>query len=213
MLKKTITYKNYNDVEVKEDFYFNLSEGDLIEMQIEAPNHDMSYYIDELKRTSEGKRVMEIFHMILARAYGLRSADGRDFWHDEMAWRRFKGSRAYDQLLIELISKPGAANAFIEAIMPAEKINEARKKIDEMSPEERETFHEKTGDVFKDSPAPVEEPPSDEMKLKAPEDYSRQELLEMSAEKFKAVAGTDPMKMQKRTLEVAFERRAKKLDD
>ena len=32
MLKKTITYTDYNDVERKEDFYFNLSKAEIAEM-------------------------------------------------------------------------------------------------------------------------------------------------------------------------------------
>ena len=34
MLKKTITYTDYNGVERTEDFYFNLSKGEIIEMEL-----------------------------------------------------------------------------------------------------------------------------------------------------------------------------------
>ena len=34
MLKKTITYKDYNDVERTEDFYFNLSKAEIMEMEM-----------------------------------------------------------------------------------------------------------------------------------------------------------------------------------
>ena len=34
MLKKTITYKDYNDVERTEDFYFNLSKAEVVEMEM-----------------------------------------------------------------------------------------------------------------------------------------------------------------------------------
>ena len=33
MLKKTITYEDFNGVERKEDFYFNLSKAEIMEMQ------------------------------------------------------------------------------------------------------------------------------------------------------------------------------------
>ena len=34
MLKRDITYTDYNGVERKEDFFFNLSEAELIEMEM-----------------------------------------------------------------------------------------------------------------------------------------------------------------------------------
>ena len=34
MLKKTITYTDYNGVERKEDFYFNLTKAELMEMEM-----------------------------------------------------------------------------------------------------------------------------------------------------------------------------------
>ena len=34
MVKKTITYKNYNGVEITEDFYFNLTEAEVMEMEM-----------------------------------------------------------------------------------------------------------------------------------------------------------------------------------
>ena len=33
MLKKTITYNDYNGAERTEDFYFNLTEAEVVEMQ------------------------------------------------------------------------------------------------------------------------------------------------------------------------------------
>ena len=35
MLKKTITYEDFNGVERKEDFYFNLSKAEIMEMQFD----------------------------------------------------------------------------------------------------------------------------------------------------------------------------------
>ena len=34
MLKKTITYNDYNGVERTEDFYFNLSKAEILEMEM-----------------------------------------------------------------------------------------------------------------------------------------------------------------------------------
>lgn len=35
MYKKTITYLDYNGEEIKEDFYFNLTKAEILEMQLE----------------------------------------------------------------------------------------------------------------------------------------------------------------------------------
>ena len=34
MLKKTIEYTDYNDVKRKEDFYFNLTKAEIMEMEL-----------------------------------------------------------------------------------------------------------------------------------------------------------------------------------
>ena len=52
MLKKTITYTDYNGVERTEDFYFNLSKAEIAEMELEIPG-GMTTLIERITKTKD----------------------------------------------------------------------------------------------------------------------------------------------------------------
>lgn len=201
MIKKTITYTDYADNEVTEDFYFNLSRGELIEMQMRADG-DLENYIQRIIKARNNKELVDLFTGILEKSYGVRTPDGRQFVKDETYWKQFHASEAYSELLIELISVSGAADGFINGLMPkklmaetADATKQAEKKEDEPVNESRNVFDEKS---------PEE---SEDLGKKKPEDYTKTELLEMSQAKFDAICGTDIRQWDKRTLEIAFHRK------
>ena len=47
MLKKTITYTDYNGMERTEDFYFNLSKAELMEMEMSTTG-GMEAYVEKI---------------------------------------------------------------------------------------------------------------------------------------------------------------------
>ena len=75
MLKKTITYEDYNGVERKEDFYFNLSKVELTEMQIGADG-GMSEYLQKIVDAKDSATIMEMFKTLILKAYGEKVDDG-----------------------------------------------------------------------------------------------------------------------------------------
>lgn len=118
MYKKTMTYQDFNGVERTEDFYFNLTEAEITDMQITTVGG-----LDELVRRIVAAKnqvaIIGIFKKIIKAAYGVKSDDGRRFMKSEEIWQEFAQTNAYSQFYMELATNADAASAFINGITPA----------------------------------------------------------------------------------------------
>lgn len=126
MLKKTVTYTDFNDVERTEDFYFHLTEAELSEMDLDSEGN----LADKLQKIIDSKNMKEIkdaFKWIVLKAYGEKSEDGRRFMKSEEIRNNFEATQAYSDIWVELATDADAASAFVNGIMP-KKINEELKK-------------------------------------------------------------------------------------
>lgn len=126
MLKKTITYTDFNGVERTEDFYFNLTKAEIAEMELEIPG-GMTTMIDRITKTQDMPSLIKLFKDLILRSYGKKSDDGRRFIKNTDVVDEFKDSEAYSELFMELATNADAASAFVNGIVP--KIPEAAKKI------------------------------------------------------------------------------------
>lgn len=117
MLKKTITYKDYNDVERTEDFYFNLSRVEVTEMDLSVPGGYVAM-IQKIVAEMDGDKIMKVFKDFILKSYGEKSADGRFFDKGEAISSKFLHSPAYDVLFMELMTEAGKAHEFMNAIIP-----------------------------------------------------------------------------------------------
>ena len=119
MYKKIINYTDYNGVDRKEPLYFNLEESDIMRynFSVDGENGYQSY-LNRLIATSKTSEAYAIFEKFVCESYGVKSDDGKRFIKNEEVLNEFKQSRAYSTFIIELITKPGAANEFFKGIMP-----------------------------------------------------------------------------------------------
>lgn len=120
MLKKTITYVDYDGNERTEDFYFNLSKAELIEIET-SNNGGLSKMIEKLVAEQDMKRIIEIFKDIILKAYGEKSLDGKRFIKSAELRDSFEQTEAYSQLFMELATNAEAAAAFVNGITPVVK--------------------------------------------------------------------------------------------
>lgn len=118
MLKKTITYTDYNDIERKEDFYFNLTEAELAEMMMTSEG-DLAAMLTKIVEANDGPALTRVFKDFILKAYGEKSADGRRFIKSHDISQAFTQTEAYSQLFMELATDDKAAAEFINAIVPA----------------------------------------------------------------------------------------------
>ena len=117
MLKKTITYTDYDGVERTEDFFFNLSKAEVAEM--EMSNHGgMERVISQIAMTQDRKRLIDLFKDIILRSYGEKSPDGRRFIKSKELSEAFSQTEAYSELFMQLATDSDMASKFINGIMP-----------------------------------------------------------------------------------------------
>lgn len=121
MYKKTITYTDYNNVERTEDFWFNFSKAEIMEMEMSVDG-GMSALMKKVASTQDAPSLVKIFKDLVLDAYGERSADGRRFMkHDDNGRRlsdNFKETEAYSVLFMELAFDDKAAAEFMNGIIP-----------------------------------------------------------------------------------------------
>lgn len=127
MIKKEIIYTDYNNVERKENFYFNLNKAELMDMEF-GTTGGFSEMVNRLIETQDQPTIMRIFKEFILKAYGEKSADGREFNKSEELSRRFSQTEAFSVLYMELLSDTNKAVRFINGIVPADIAAEAAKK-------------------------------------------------------------------------------------
>ena len=124
MLKKTITYNDYNGVERTEDFYFNLTKAEIMEMEMGTAG-GMAEMIERIVKAQDAPSIINIFKKIILKAYGEKSADGRRFMKSEEISEGFAQTEAYSILFMELATDADAASAFVNGVVPADTANGA----------------------------------------------------------------------------------------
>lgn len=124
MLKKTMTYTDYDNVQRTESFYFNLTKAEIVEMEYDIEG-GMQKMLEEITEKLDGKKIMAFVKKIILKAYGEKSADGKRFVKSEEISQAFAQTEAYSDLYIELVSDAKALADFINAIIP--KVEDAAK--------------------------------------------------------------------------------------
>ena len=120
MLKKTITYNDYNGVERTEDFYFNLSKAELMEMEMSISG-GLTEMIEKIVATKDAPAIIKIFKELVLKAYGEKSADGKRFEKKNGALAEaFAETAAYSQIFMELATDADKAAEFVNGIMPSD---------------------------------------------------------------------------------------------
>ena len=117
MLKQTITYTDYNNVERTEDFYFNLTKAELMEMEMGAVG-GLSGMIEKIVSAKDAPSIIKVFKELVLKAYGEKSADGRRFIKSKEISDAFAQTEAYSQLFMELATDADAASKFVNGIAP-----------------------------------------------------------------------------------------------
>jgi len=117
MVKKTITYTDFDGVERTEDFYFNLSKAELAEMEL-SETGGFSAMIDRIVKAEDNKAIITVFKNLLLASYGEKSPDGKRFVKSPELSTAFSQTNAYSELFMELATNTDGAIAFINGLAP-----------------------------------------------------------------------------------------------
>lgn len=122
MLKKTITYTDYNGTELTENFYFNLTKAEIMEMEM-GTSGGMAEMIEKIVAAKDAPAIIKIFKDLVLKAYGEKSPDGKRFIKSDEISAAFAQTEAYSELFMELATDAEAAAAFVNGITPKEPAN------------------------------------------------------------------------------------------
>lgn len=140
MIKRTITYTDYNGVQRTEDFFFNLNKAELMEMEL-GTEGGMADMISRIVSAQDTPSIIKIFKTLLLKAYGEKSPDGKRFIKSQELSDSFSQTEAYSILFMELATDAEAASNFVNGIIPSDvaraaaeeqnkKLNPATKNLD-----------------------------------------------------------------------------------
>ena len=127
MLKKTIKYTDYNGVERTEDFYFNLTKAEVMEMEMSTTG-GLAEMINRVVAAQDTPSIIKIFKDLILKAYGEKSADGKRFVKSPEISDGFSQTEAYSILFMELATDAEAASAFVNGITPID-VSEAKASL------------------------------------------------------------------------------------
>ena len=123
MYKKTITYPDYNGLEITEDFYFNLTRAEIMEMEL-GTEGGLEQMLTRIVNAQDYVELSKYFKQIILMSYGEKSPDGKRFIKERQDGSKpcndFKQTEAYSMLYMELATDADAAAEFINAIIPDE---------------------------------------------------------------------------------------------
>lgn len=123
MLKKTISYTDYDGNQRTEDFYFNLSKAEITEMELSMEG-GMRAYIQRIIAAKSQLELVKLFKDVVLKSYGKKSADGRLFLKNDAIRAEFEASPAFSAIYMELMSDAQKAANFINGLMPADLRNQ-----------------------------------------------------------------------------------------
>jgi hypothetical protein len=170
VLKKTITYEDFNGETVSEDYFFHLSKAELVELEL-SHKGGLSEALQRIVEAEDGKAIIAEFKNIILGAYGKRSLDGKRFVKNQQIREEFESTEAYSTLFMELVTDTDAAIEFINGVIPTGMVEEAAK----LASNKTESTEPSVIEFPKPEPAPNPEPTV----------VTRKEITEMSSEDLK----------------------------
>lgn len=134
MLKKTISYTDYNGDTRTEDFYFNLTKAELMELEL-SETGGFTTMVSKIISSQDVPTMMRIFKEFILKSYGEKSADGKRFKKSKELSDAFSQTEAYSSLFMELVSDADAAGKFFNGIVPADVALSADSKLPDNIPD------------------------------------------------------------------------------
>ena len=101
MFKKTVNYTDYNGQERQEDFYFNLTKAEVLEMELSTTG-GLSAMIQGVIDAKDTPQLIKIFKDLVLKSYGKKSPDGRRFIKSAELTEEFAQTEAYSEIFMEL---------------------------------------------------------------------------------------------------------------
>lgn len=126
MIKKEITYTDYDGISRTETFYFNLNKAELLEMELSSPG-GLQEMVERIVKAKDQPTIIRLIKELLINCQGEKSLDGKVLLKTPEVHQRFQGSPAYEIMFMMLATDDEKSAEFINALIPAD-LQEAVKK-------------------------------------------------------------------------------------
>lgn len=127
MLIKKIKYTDFNGDEREEEFYFNLSKAELMEMEL-STSGGLEATIRQIINQRDNKKIVGLFKDLILNSYGVKSPDGKKFVKSQELRDEFMQTNAYSELFMELATDEKKASAFVNGIIDPSLAGEMKKR-------------------------------------------------------------------------------------
>lgn len=117
MLKKKITYTDYNGMERTDNFYFNMTEREIVMLLARLGVDDLKEYTNKLAESGDTKAMFSFVDDIILSSVGAKSEDGKRFVKSQKIRDDFEQSEAYNVMFMDFLQNPKSATSFASAIV------------------------------------------------------------------------------------------------
>lgn len=117
MLKRKISYVDFDGRKRSEELYFNLTEPEIVRLDVSYKG-GLEKFIGQLDPEERPEEVLDLFETVIRTSYGEKSEDGRFFLKEKDTVARFMQSAAYSALFMELIQDAETAASFVGGLVP-----------------------------------------------------------------------------------------------
>lgn len=117
MLKKTISFTDYNGNKRTEDFYFNLTKAEITEMELSTVG-GLTQMLQGMVAAQDMPAIVKFVKELILKSYGKKSPDGKRFIKSAELSEEFVQTEAYSQLFMELSTDAEATSYFVNHILP-----------------------------------------------------------------------------------------------
>ena len=126
MLKRDITYEDFNGDMITEAFYFNLTRTEIIELEV-GYDGGLEAALKRIVAAENKQQLVTEFKKLVLLSYGVKSEDGKRFIKNDRLREEFSQTPAFDILFMDLATNDDAAAVFVKGILPKEMAKEIEK--------------------------------------------------------------------------------------
>lgn len=134
MIRREITYKDFNGTKKKAVLYFHVTKTELTSM-VASGIADPDAIRDVID-SKDKKRMYEMMNNFVLGSYGIKSEDGEQFVKSKEVREAFLYSAAYDAFMTDLMSSDKKASDFVRGVFPVEVMEEIIKEMNKKDTEE-----------------------------------------------------------------------------
>ena len=118
MIKKTVTYTDYNGEKRTETFYFHYSEAEILDMEMSEEGS----FAERIQRIIDAKdktALMKLVKKFVIDAYGVKSEDGKRFMKNDDVKAAFLECPAYSDIFMDTVTDDELAAEFVNGVIPS----------------------------------------------------------------------------------------------